>query len=168
MAGKKHAISNHRMAADQRAIRKDVVIADHRVVAHVTVRHEKVARSNHRIFLQRVGTMERHVFTNHIVIPHAQSGGFPLVLEILRRISDDRAGMNDVVRAYLGVTGKMGMRTDPAVGTHAHIRINHRIRPHLHGFVQLGFRINHGRRVNHANPPIPKDGSKPKLQIGHS
>ena len=68
MAGEKHAIGNHRVAADQCAIGKNVVVADHRVVAHVAVRHEKIPRANHRFLLQRVGPMQRHVLANHIAI----------------------------------------------------------------------------------------------------
>ena len=93
--------------------------------------------------------MHRDVLANLIVITNAQSRGLAVVLQILRCIANHRPGVDAIVFAERGFAREMRVRTNLAALPNCHTRIDDGVRPHGDGFVQLGFGVDDGGRVNH-------------------
>jgi hypothetical protein len=151
IAGNERAISDAHMAPQKRAVGQDDRISQSRVVAHVTVRHKKIIGTNHRVFAQAVRAMHRYVFAKSIAIANPQLRRFARILQILRRIPDDAAGVKLVPGSDGGVTGQMDVRTDPTISSDHDAFVDDGVGAYLDGWVELSGRMNDGGGMNH-NP----------------
>ena len=93
--------------------------------------------------------MHRDMFAEDIVVADAQARRLVLVLQILRRVADDAAGVKLVARAYRRHPGKINVRPDHTVRTQLHAFINHGIRPDPDGGIQFCPGMNDGGWMNH-------------------
>ena len=125
------------------------VVAQLAVVRHVRVLHEESVRTDHRRFLHLVGSVHRAVFAKHVVVADAQAGRLVPVFQILRRAADHAAGVKLVARADGGLPGQMNMRPDPTMRPHHHILLDDGVGTDDHGGVQLRFRVDDSRGVDH-------------------
>ena len=71
------------------------------------------------------------------------------VFQVLRRVSDDAAGVESVVGAYLGMPRQINMRPDHTVRAQLHVRIDDSIGADLDGCVQDGLWMDDGSGMNH-------------------
>ena len=113
------------MAAEQCPVGKNDVAADHAIVRDVRARHEQIIRANHRRLHQFIRAMHRDVFAENIVIANVHAGWLILVFQVLRRVTDDTAGVKFVSVTNSCHAGQIYMRADHAVRAKLHIRINH-------------------------------------------
>jgi hypothetical protein len=142
------------MAPQKRAVGQDDRIPQARIVAHVTVRHQKIIGTNYRVFAQAVGAMHRHVFAKSVAIANPQLCRFARILQILRRIPDDAAGMKLIPGSDGCVTGQMNVRTDPTISSDHDAFADDGVGAYLHGWVELSGGMNDGGGMDHE----PKTG----------
>jgi hypothetical protein len=71
------------------------------------------------------------------LVADADAGGGAVVFQILRGIADDATRMKAVARAHGQQAGEVNVRPDDAARAEFHALINDRIRPDLHGRIEL-------------------------------
>lgn len=160
IAGDERAIVYLDMAAKQRAVGDDDVVADVAVVRDVGVGHEEIVVPNYCIFFVFVGAMNGHAFAKGVVVSNAQARRSVFVFQVLRSFADNCACKNFVVRANGAVAGDVSVRADNAARPEDNVFINDRERAHRDVGVELGFGMDNSRRMNHVrhtNSPIPAE-----------
>ena len=75
--------------------------------------------------------------------------GVAVVLQILRRVADDAAGVKPVVRADRRQPGEVNVRPDDALRPDFHAFVDDGVGSDLDGGIQLRFRVNDGGWMNH-------------------
>ena len=70
IAGNEGAILNNDVAPEQRAVGDNHLTAHLRVVPHMTMRHEKIVRPDHRLLGFIVRAMQRDVFADRVLPAH--------------------------------------------------------------------------------------------------
>src|ERR1700689_2944967 len=96
------------------------------------------------------------MFPKHILIADAQTGWIALVFQVLRRITDDAAGMELIARADRRPSRDVDVRTHDTFGSELDVRVYYRIRADLYARMHLclwmndGGWMNHGRSSSHA------------------
>jgi|SRR5450755_1284666 len=93
--------------------------------------------------------MRRHVFTEDVVIADAQPCWRILVLEVLRCVTDDAAGVKFIMRANRCEAGQIDVRSYDAAGSQLHVFIDGGMGPDLNGGIQLRSRMNNSSGMNH-------------------
>ena len=92
--------------------------------------------------------MNSDMLAENIFVPDAQLRRSSVILQILRDISDYRAGMNLVDPANGRLAGQVNVRADVAIRTDNHPRIDDCIRANLDGLVQIGLWIDDDGGMN--------------------
>jgi len=137
------------VTGQERAIGNDDVVAQSTVVRDVTMRHEKVVRPDQRVLVAAIGAVHRDMLAENVVIADAQPCGRALVLEVLRRITDDAACVKRIVRADRRQACKKDVRSDDACRADCHALVDDRIGADCDGRIQLRARMNDGGGVDH-------------------
>jgi hypothetical protein len=93
--------------------------------------------------------MDGGVLAENIVVADAETRGFVFVFQILRRVADDAAGVELVVRADFRLARQINVRPDGAMRAEFHARVNHGERRDADGRVQFRLRMDDGGWMNH-------------------
>ena len=125
------------------------------VVRHMGTGHQKIMRAHHRVLAHLAGAMHRHMLVKNIVIANAQPRRFPVIFQILRRIPDHCARVEDIIRADAREPRDIDLRTYPAVRAQLHPRINDGIGAHLDRRMHAGLRMDDGGGMNHERAAGP-------------
>ena len=147
------------MAAQERAIGQDDMMAEAAVMAHVAVHHQEITGADDGFLGAFVGAMDGDVLTKDIVIAEAQAGAFSFVFQVLRRIANHAAGVKTVVGSNHGVAGEVDLGAEFAMSPKDYLSVNHTIRPDAGAGIDLGFGMdqsggmNHGSRIKVAQFP---------------
>ena len=72
-----------------------------------------------------------------------------MVFQILGRIPDDAAAVEDIVRSDRGAAEQVSMRAHPAVWAQGDVSFDHDVWSDLNGGIQFGSGINNRSRMNH-------------------
>ena len=149
IAGNEGAILNNDVAPEQRAVGDNHLTAHLRVVPHMTMRHEKIVRPDHRLLGFIVRAMQRDVFAEDVALANPQTCRLAFIFQILRRVPNHAARVKRIVRSNGCMSGQMRMRADPTVCADNHVLINQRIRLDAHGRIKLCLGMDDRCRVNH-------------------
>ena len=150
VAGEKRTIKNRDVTREQNAVGKDDAVVDVRIMADMNIRHDEVVRADDGFSVGLGGAMNGDVFAKDIVVADAGARGRAVVLQILRRITDDAARVELILGSDSQQAREINMRPDDAASAEFHASVNDRIRPDLHGRIELCFRRNDCGRMNHA------------------
>ena len=93
--------------------------------------------------------MNRYVLPKNIVITNAHSRRFAFVSDVLWRVSDDAAGVKLIAGADFRRASQIHVRPNLALRPNNHICIDDHIRTYARARINLGARMDNGRRVNH-------------------
>ena len=118
-------------------------------MADVNIRHDEVVGADNGFAVGLGSTMNGDVFAEDIAVADADARRCAVVFQILWRITDDTTRVKLIPRADVQQAGEINMRPDDTARTEFHIAVNDRIRPDLHGRIELCFRGNDRRRMNH-------------------
>jgi len=150
VAGEERPVADHCVPGDQHAVGQDNFVADDGVVADMAVGHEKILRADPRVLVGRVGAVNGDVFAEEVSVADDEPGRLAAVLQVLRRVADDAAGVEPVFRADRGVAGEVHMRAKLAAGTERDVFVDDRVRADPDTFVQLRAGVDDGGGVDHA------------------
>src|SRR5580704_14628891 len=93
--------------------------------------------------------MHGDMFTEHILIADAQTGRIALVFQVLRRITDDTAGMELIAGANRRPSRDVDVRAHDAFGSEFDVRVYYCIGADLYARMHLCLRMNDGGWMNH-------------------
>jgi len=110
--------------------------------------HEKIALTNHRRFIQSIGTMHRDMFPKDIPCSDLQTGRRIPILEILRSITDDAPCVESISRPNRCVTGQVNLWPDFTAFSKFHMSIDDSVGTDPHVCRESGGRMNDRRWVN--------------------
>lgn len=144
-----NTVANDRMAGDRRTVAQDHTIADDDIVADMAVGHQEIVGPDNGFAFNLVRPMDRGLFADDVPVSEPEAGGFAAILEVLRRIPQHGAGMDDIVRTKSRVAGEVDERTDTAARPDNHVLVNHRHRADFDRRIKLCTRMNDGGRMNH-------------------
>ena len=94
--------------------------------------------------------MNGHEFPEDVVIADSQARRPPLKFQILRRITNHTARVENIVCSNRRHAGQMDVWPYLATRTNNHLLINDRVRPHTDRGIKSCLQMDDGRRVNHA------------------
>ncbi|MNI13492.1 hypothetical protein D3C73_667220 [compost metagenome] len=137
------------MARQCGVVHQDAVVANHAVVADVGIGHDQVviAQGRFRTILDGA-TVDRHAFTDDVVITNHQAGFLALVLQV-RRVLTHRGKLVDaIVLADSGRALEDHVRPDDCPLADFHTCADDRPRADLDTVSQDGRRIDDCARVN--------------------
>ncbi|MNC05431.1 hypothetical protein D3C75_529030 [compost metagenome] len=137
------------MARQCGVVHQDAVVANHAVVADVGIGHDQVviAQGRFRTILDGA-TVDRHAFTDDVVITNHQAGFLALVLQV-RRVLTHRGKLVDaIVLADSGRALEDHVRPDDCPLADFHTCADDRPRADLDAVSQNGCRIDDCTRVN--------------------
>ncbi len=101
IAGNEGAVMNNGVAAQQRSIGQNHVVADAAIVRHVRIRHEEIIRADDRVLFIFVRAMNRNMFAKDISFADAEFCWLAFVFQILRGVADDATGVKMIIRAIV-------------------------------------------------------------------
>jgi hypothetical protein len=93
--------------------------------------------------------MDRGLFADDVPVPEAEAGWFPAILEVLRRVAEDGAGVDDIVSAEGRVACEICEGSYPASGAEDDMLVDHGHWADFNGGIELRARVDDGRRMNH-------------------
>jgi hypothetical protein len=93
--------------------------------------------------------MHGYVFAKSIAIANSQLCRFARILQILRRIPDDAAGMKLIPGSDGCMTGQMDVRTDPTISSEHDVFVDDGVGAYLRRWVELSGGMNDGSGMNH-------------------
>jgi hypothetical protein len=111
--------------------------------------HQQIMGANDRVFGQFIGAMHGDVFPEDIIVSNAQFCGFVRIFQILGRVANDAACVENISGADLGVTGQINVRSDFALGPDTYMGVNDGIRADVSGGIDLGPGINDSGGMDH-------------------
>src|SRR5438105_15215177 len=97
-------------------------------MANVAVRHQEIVRADDGVLGELGRAMNGDVFAENIMVSDSEASGLTVVLQILRGIAHDAAGMKLIVSANGRETRQMHMGPDAAMRAHGDIFFDDRIR----------------------------------------
>jgi len=139
---------------EQRPVRQRHVITHAGVVSHVAMRHQEIGGADDRRFRHVVGAMDGDVFPKEVVIADAQFRRFTVELAVLRRVTDDAAGVKLIACANRRVPGEVNVRSNTAVGADGHKFVDDDERPDCHARVEPCAGVNDRGGMYHASAKI--------------
>jgi len=149
IAGNKGAVGDFHLAAEQSAIGQNDVVAELRVVADVTIRHEKIIRADDSFLRDSRGTMHRDVFAKNIVVANAQTSRLAFLFQILRRIANHATRMENISCPNSRVTRQMDVRPNHTICAKRNVFVDHGVRFDFNARINVRFGMNDGGWVNH-------------------
>ena len=102
IAGDENIVANFDVAAEQRAVGENDIIAQSAVMTDVRSRHEKIVIADGRRRSGSSAAMDLHMLADEVVVADAQISLLAFVGSVLGRIAEHRARMNFIVFADLG------------------------------------------------------------------
>jgi hypothetical protein len=88
-------------------------------------------------------------FTKEVPAADKETGGFVVILNILRSVPNDAARVETVVRADGRMTGKIDVRAKATARADGDIGVNDRVGADLDCGINLGFGANDGCGMDH-------------------
>ena len=151
VAGEEGAVAHLGVTAEHGAIGHDDAAAQAGIVADVRAGHEEIVRGNDGGFLGFGGAMDGDAFAKDVALADEEAGRAAFIFDILGGVADDAAGVEKVVGADGGVAGEIGVGADAAARAEGNMGVDDGIGEDLDGGIELGFRTNDGRWMDHAN-----------------
>mmetsp|Transcript_5757 Transcript_5757/g.14036 ORF Transcript_5757/g.14036 Transcript_5757/m.14036 type:complete len:333 (-) Transcript_5757:537-1535(-) len=145
-------VAHGHMAGKGHAIGQRVLVAEHGVVGDVAVSHDPVVIADAGLapVLDRAD-VQRAELADGVAVADDQRGRLATVLLVLIGRADGAELEEGVVAADARVAFDHDMRADLGAGADLHMRADQRVGADLDGRVQLGCRVDEGRRVDAAH-----------------
>jgi len=126
------------------------------VVRYMTVRHQKIARSDHRLLRRLVRAVHRDMFAKQVPFPNAKSRRLVLVLHILGASPITQRRKNGFPPRS-GRVRQINIRPHHAARAQFNLGVNDCERPDHDGWVEPGARCHDCSWMNHAaqSEPLP-------------
>ena len=139
------AIPHPDVPGEENVIREHDAVADRAVVGNVAPDHEQVvgADRSDSPALRSAG-MDGDVLAEAVAVPDDQLRELTAELQVLRRSTDDGAGIEDVAFPDDRVTHDRDLRVEQAVRTEPHGALDDAVRTDAHALVELGAFVDHG------------------------
>src|SRR5262245_16289882 len=83
-----------------------------------------------------------------VMVANLHTGWLVLVLEVLRSLAQDRAGVDRVALSHGERPDQVGVRLDDAAGANLYLALDDRVRTDVHVVRKLGLGRNQRRRMN--------------------
>ena len=141
-------ILSHDMTGERGAIGKDAIVLQQAVVRDVDPDHQKIPRTDARLFAFAGGSMNGHVFADQVFVADDQAAGFASELNVLRFAAEGGVLVNAIAGADGGEALDDRMRPDLAPRTDRYFILDDDVRTDLRISCNLGPRINYGRWMN--------------------
>ena len=110
--------------------------------------------------------MDLGVLADHVAVADAEPGGRAAIRQVLRLVSDDGAGMDDVVRPERAVTGEEGMRHHAGARADADRPVDHDVGTDLRAGIDLRARVDGGGGMDRHLRAAPLLVVRRRLRLG--
>jgi hypothetical protein len=118
------AVADFDMAGEQGAVNDYDMVPDPAIVGDMAVDHEEIVVADNRGGVFAIAPVNRHAFSENIVIPDQCVGFFIVIPDILGGLTDDGVGKDPVVFAQGCPTADVGAVHQAGSGTDGNIRVD--------------------------------------------